>query len=121
MRRVPVLADGDLHICRSSAIVAHLDEVLAGAPLLPADSAGRARARSIAHIAESELGGGLRPFMKVAFGRRIDPIILAEEASRAERGLDAIEQLMDRQGPEPPALIPASRMRRSSRSSSSRT
>ena len=56
MRRVPVLADGDLHICESAAIISHLDEVLDGPPLLPADAAGRARARAVARRSRDGAG-----------------------------------------------------------------
>lgn len=98
MRRVPVLADGDLHICESSAIIAHLDEVLDGPPLLPADAAGRATARAIAAIADGEFA--LRPFVtQKVFGGPSEPALLAAAEAQTERGLDAIERMLDPAGP----------------------
>jgi len=56
LRRIPVLIDGDLTLCDSSAICAYLDEAYPGHPLLPADVKDRARARWLEEFADSRMG-----------------------------------------------------------------
>ncbi len=56
LRRIPVLVDGDLTLCDSSAICAYLDEAYPEPPLLPADVRNRARARWIEEYADTRLG-----------------------------------------------------------------
>ncbi len=100
MARIPVLEDGDLHVCESLVIVSHLDETLDGPPLLPADAAGRSRARGIAQIADLEVAAGLRPLVaQKAFNGPADPVMLRAVSSQLARGLDAIEVLADGGGP----------------------
>lgn len=98
MRRIPVLADGDLHIAESAVIIAHLDEVLDGPALLPADPAARAKARMIAAITDGEFA--MRPFVVArVFGAPSDPALLSAAEAQIARGLDAIEQWLDPAGP----------------------
>lgn len=100
MGRIPLLEDGDLHVCESMVIVAHLDETLPGSALLPADAAGRARARSIAQIADGEFAAALRPFVvRTIFAGPAVPPLLDAARAQAMRGLDAIERLLDADGP----------------------
>jgi maleylpyruvate isomerase len=47
-RLVPLLRDGELSLTQSLAICEYLDETHPSPPLLPADSAGRARVRALA-------------------------------------------------------------------------
>lgn len=47
-RLVPLLADGDVQIGQSLAIIEYLDETHPAPPLLPTDPAGRARVRGLA-------------------------------------------------------------------------
>jgi len=56
LRRIPVLVHGDLVLCDSTVICAWLDEAFPGHPLLPADPAGRARARWLEEYADTRLG-----------------------------------------------------------------
>jgi glutathione S-transferase len=56
LRRIPVLVDGDLTLCDSSAICAYLDEAYPQRPLLPADVKDRARARWLEEYADTRLG-----------------------------------------------------------------
>ena len=56
LRRIPVLVDGDLTLCDSSAICAYLDEAYGGPALLPADPKARAQARWLEEYADTRLG-----------------------------------------------------------------
>jgi maleylacetoacetate isomerase len=49
-KALPLLVHDGLHITQSLAIMEYIEETWKQAPLLPADSAGRARVRSIAQI-----------------------------------------------------------------------
>jgi glutathione S-transferase len=48
-RLVPLLHDGEHWLTQSMAIIEYLDETHPQPPLLPADAAGRARVRALAH------------------------------------------------------------------------
>lgn len=52
---VPTLAHGDVKLTQSLAILEYLEEVAPSPALLPADAAGRARARSLAMYVVSEI------------------------------------------------------------------
>lgn len=54
-RLVPLLQDGEVVLTQSLAIVEYLDETHPQPPLLPADAAGRARVRAIAHDIACEI------------------------------------------------------------------
>lgn len=56
LRRVPVLIDGELALADSTVICEYLDERYPEPPLLPADTAARARARWFEEYADSKLG-----------------------------------------------------------------
>lgn len=56
LRRIPVMIDGDVVLSDSSVICAYLDEAYPEPPLLPADPAGRARARWLEEFADTRLG-----------------------------------------------------------------
>lgn len=52
---VPVLEDGDAVLTQSLAIIEYLEEAHPAVPLLPADPAARARARSLAQLVACEI------------------------------------------------------------------
>ena len=52
---VPTLVDDDLTLTQSLAILEYLDEKYPQAPLLPADTAGRARARQLAQLVACDI------------------------------------------------------------------
>ena len=51
---LPVLEHGALRLAQSLAIIEYIDETWAHDPLLPADAAGKARVRALAHITASD-------------------------------------------------------------------
>ena len=51
---LPVLAHGALRLTQSLPIIEYIDETWPRDPLLPADAAGRARVRALAHITASD-------------------------------------------------------------------
>jgi len=51
---LPVLEHGALRLVQSLAIVEYIEETWAHDPLLPADAAGKARVRALAHITASD-------------------------------------------------------------------
>jgi maleylacetoacetate isomerase len=64
---VPVLIDDDRVMTQSMAIVEYLDETHPSSPLLPADAAGRARVRALAHIVGCDIHplGNLRVLQQI--------------------------------------------------------
>jgi maleylacetoacetate isomerase len=52
---VPALADGDVLLSQSLAIIEYLDETRPEPPLLPADAVGRARVRAAAQIVAADI------------------------------------------------------------------
>ena len=54
-REVPALVDGDLQIFESSVILDYLEDKFPESPLLPADPAGRAKARMIEQVCDTQL------------------------------------------------------------------
>lgn len=100
MGRIPLLDDDGLILCESAIIVTHLDEVLDGPALLPDGRAPRAHARMIAQLVDGEVAAGFRPFVGHAMFRRpTDAILLDAGRAQIARGLDAIERLLDADGP----------------------
>jgi maleylacetoacetate isomerase len=69
---VPTLADGDLVLTQSMAILEYLDETHPQPPLLPPDPAGRARVRALAQVVACDIHpiGNLRVLQELgtAFG-----------------------------------------------------
>lgn len=95
MRRIPVLEEDDgWRLAESAPIIAYLDEVLPGPPLLPADPRARALAREIAGLVDTEIGAGLRHFMvQNVFCLRSDAGQLDYGRQQLTLGLDAIERI----------------------------
>lgn len=95
MRRIPVLEEDDgWHLAESAPIIAYLDDVLRGPPLLPADPRARALAREIAGLVDTEIGAGLRHFMmQNVFCTCSDAGQLDYGRKQLALGLDAIERI----------------------------
>lgn len=66
--QVPVLEDGDLVLSESIAILEYLDERHPAPPLLPADPAGRARARQLMLWSGDYLAPAWKAWMQSRFG-----------------------------------------------------
>ncbi|SNS45643.1 Glutathione S-transferase [Sphingomonas laterariae] len=106
LRRIPVLIDGDLVLCDSSAICAYLDEAYPGHPLLPADVKDRARARWLEEFADTRMGDVF--IWGLFYQRFVHPAVWGEpgDAARVERTLaedapavlDYLETLAPAQG-----------------------
>ena len=91
---LPLLVHQGLHLSQSLAIVEYIDEIWSEPPLFPADAAGKARVRSLAQIAISDVHPLIVPrvrnFMEHEFG--------LDEAARLKwirywfnKGTEAIE------------------------------
>jgi len=95
MRRIPVLEDDDgWHLAESAPIIAYLDDTLPGPPLLPADPRARALARMISGLVDTEVGAGLRHFMRqTVFCMCTDAGQLDYGRDQLALGLDAIERI----------------------------
>ena len=95
MGRIPVLEEDGWTLAESAAIIAYLDEVLGGPPLLQGNARQRARARMIDALVSNELAG-LRPIMVCkVFGMREEPVLADEAMVTVTAGLDAIEKARD--------------------------
>lgn len=96
---VPALADGDLMLTESDAIIEYLDEIYPPATLLHGDAARRARTRMLARYNDFHLEPPLRAlFPHVAPGRR-DPDAVAGSLAKIRRALDLIDGALDPDGP----------------------
>jgi glutathione S-transferase len=87
--KVPALADGDVHVWESLAILEYLAEKFPQAGLWPADAAARAHARAVA----SEMHGGflaLRRHCPMNVRRPVKKRDLTPEAAEDVRRIDAI-------------------------------
>jgi len=96
MGRIPILAlDDGGHMCESGAISAHLDEMLDGPSLLPAERPQRCRVREVEAIAVGELAAGLRPVLvhRVFRMGENEPVVAAGLA-QADRGCVALDRLI---------------------------
>ena len=81
LRRIPVLIDGDLTLCDSSAICAYLDEAYPRRPLLPADVKDRARARWLEEYADTRLGDVF--IWGLFYPKFVHPIVWGEAGDEA--------------------------------------
>jgi glutathione S-transferase len=87
--KVPALADGNVHVWESLAILEYLAEKYPSAPLWPADPAARALGRAIA----SEMHAGfvpLRRHLPMNMRRPVVPRQLTPEAQANVRRIEAI-------------------------------
>lgn len=97
---VPALEIDGLVLTQSLAIIEYLDETRPGTPLLPADAAGRARARAVAQAIACEI----HPLANLQVLERVAS--LAGDDARAAwnrdtitSGLAAVEALLAQSGP----------------------
>jgi glutathione S-transferase len=87
--KVPALANGDVQVWESLAILEHLAEVFPDAGLWPVDAAARARARAIA--AEMHAGfSPLRRLLPMNMRRPVRPRELTPEAAANVRRIETI-------------------------------
>jgi len=97
-RLVPTLVDGDVAIGQSLAIIEYLEETHPQPPLLPADAAGRARVRQIAHFIAAEMHAinnlRIRRFLDSAFGVPGDKVEAVWATHWLTQGLTALESLL---------------------------
>lgn len=91
LRRIPVLIDGDLTLCDSSAICTYLDEAYPGRPLLPADVKERARARWLEEYADTRLGDVF--IWGLFYPKIVHPIVWGEPGDAARIGKTLAEGL----------------------------
>jgi maleylacetoacetate isomerase len=91
---LPVLEHDGLRLTQSMSIIEYLDEAFPQVPLLPADTAGRARVRALAQIAAADV----HPLVVPRVRKRLADEFNASEAQQAqwgrhwiERGSEAIE------------------------------
>lgn len=87
LRRIPVLIDGDLTLCDSSAICAYLDEAYPTPPLLPPAPKDRARARWLEEFADTRLGDVI--IWGFFYQKVVHPIVWKQpgDAARIEKSL----------------------------------
>jgi glutathione S-transferase len=81
LRRIPVLADGDLILCDSSVICEYLDEAYPGRPLLPEGAPARARARWLEEYADTRLGDVF--IWGLFYPKFVHPIVWGEPGDEA--------------------------------------
>jgi maleylacetoacetate isomerase len=101
MRSVPTIEDGGLEIFESMAICEYLEEKYPSPPLLPADSAGRARVRSMCQVVACDI----HPLNNLRVLRYLSRDLHADEAARDEwgrhwirEGFDALERMLPESG-----------------------
>ncbi len=95
---VPTLVDGDTVITQSLAMLEYLEERHPAPPLLPADSAGRARVRAMAHAIACDIHplNNLRVLKYLTSTAGLDDQArLAWYRHWTEAGLAAVERLLD--------------------------
>ena len=91
--RIPVLDDDGWTLAESGAIIGYLDDVLDGAPLLPADPKARARVRLIESLVICDLAG-LRSIMGgQVFGYPVVREVIDAGRAQVATGLAAIDQV----------------------------
>lgn len=94
---VPFLVHGDVGIGQSLAIMEYLDEIVPEPPLLPKDSAGRARVRQMAMAVASDI----HPVNNLRVLQYLERRLGADEAARCEwqrhwmaLGFAALEEML---------------------------
>ncbi len=98
---VPTLIDGDTVLTQTMAIIEYLEEICPEPPLLPSDSAGRARVRAIAQVIVSDT----HPLSTARVIDYLDGVLdLSKENLDSwlrqwnERGFSAVEKMLDDDG-----------------------
>ncbi len=100
--RVPTLADGELVLAQTMAILEYLEEVYPAPPLLPKDVGGRARARQIAQIVACDI----HPLNNVRVLQYLEKALGVSQQGRdawvdnwIRDGMTAAEKLVHKSGP----------------------
>ena len=98
--RVPTLVDDGVAITQSLAIIEYLDERFPQPSLMPADPAGRARVRGLAHIIASDV----QPLQNTSVARYLRGTLGVNDEQMAAwlrewigRGLQALEERLARE------------------------
>jgi glutathione S-transferase/RNA polymerase-associated protein len=84
---VPALVDGDTTVYDSTIICEYLEERHPTPPTLPADSAGRARARAIERLSDTQLDAAM---IVVAVLRVFRPEVAAEHPGALDRAVETL-------------------------------
>jgi len=84
--KVPALADGDIHVWESLAILEYLAEKFPQAGLWPADPAARAKARAVA----AEMHAGFVPLRRLLPMNMWRPVMKRELTPEAQANVDRI-------------------------------
>ena len=94
--QVPVLEDGEVVIYESLAILEYLEERHPSPPLLPADAAGRARARQLMQASGDYLAPPFKRWLARLFTPREQWDVADQERAREEIGahLDVLEAVL---------------------------
>jgi glutathione S-transferase len=100
-QRVPTLVHDGFALSESSAICEYIDEMFAGAPLYPADSRHRARARQVQAWLRSDLMAirDERPSFLVFYGAKLPPLS-AQARTSSEKLFTAADALLGEAGSE---------------------
>lgn len=96
---IPALVDGDFVLCESDAIVEYLDDVHAGAPLLPSDAKRRARTRMLSRWCDLRLEPQIRSLFPAVKAATRDASSIAAADERIAAALALLETALDDEGP----------------------
>jgi glutathione S-transferase len=98
MGKIPVLEDGDLILPESGAICEYLEERFPEPPMLPADSAERARVRMLCRMADFYVFDSLAPLFAHLSRKHRDQAVVDRQLAAIERGLTAVEHFIAADG-----------------------
>jgi len=96
---IPALVDGDFALAESDAIVEYLDEVHAGAPLLPSDPKQRARTRMLSRWCDLRLEPPIRSLFPAVKAAERDTAAIAAADERIAAALGLLEAALDDEEP----------------------
>lgn len=96
---IPALVDGDFVLSESDAIVEYLDDVHAGAPLLPSEPKLRARTRMLSRWCDLRLEPQIRSLFPAVKAATRDASFIAAADERIAAALVLLETRLDDEGP----------------------
>ena len=96
---IPALVEGDFVLSESDAIVEYLDDIHAGARLLPSEPKLRARTRMLSRWCDLRLEPQIRLLFAAVKAATPDTASIAATDSRIAAALALIETALDREGP----------------------
>ncbi|HWK96856.1 MAG TPA: glutathione S-transferase family protein [Pseudolabrys sp.] len=96
---IPALVDADFVLAESDAIVEYLDDIHAGAPLLPSEPRLRARTRMLSRWCDMRLEPHIRSLFPAAKAATRDTKALATADERITAALNLFEAALDNEGP----------------------